>query len=159
MLPESFAATMKGKDAVISVLGNRSTKPTILYSKGIENIINEMQKNNVQRLLCVSAGALYTNSKMGLFIRLLTKVVLQRILKGIYADMRLMEKEIQQTNLDYTIVRPPMLKDKPSKGKYRVSINEHLTKPFSIARADLAHFMVNHIDDNKTFKSIVEVSY
>lgn len=159
MEKETFAKAMEGKDAVISALGNRSTKPTTLYSTGMKNIIASMQENGVKRIICITAGALYTNPKMGFFIRLLTKVVLQRILKEPYADMRLMEKEIQQTNLDYTIMRPPMLKDKPMKAKYRTAVNGHITRPFSIARADVAHYMLNHLDDRQTFKSIVEVSY
>jgi putative NADH-flavin reductase len=159
MQKETFAAAMKGKDAVVSALGNRSTKPTTLYSTGMKNIMEAMQANGVKRIICISAGALDTNPKMGFFIRLLTKAVLQRILKEPYADMRLMEKEIRQTDLDYTIMRPPMLKDKPPKRKYRIAVNGHITRPFSIARADLAHYMVNHVDDSQTFKSIVEISY
>jgi putative NADH-flavin reductase len=159
MQPESFAGAMKDKDAVISALGNRSTKPTRLYSTGMKNIIAAMQVNNIQRIICLSAGALDTNPKMGLLIRLLTKLVLQRILREPYADMRFMEAEIRHTNLDYTIIRPPMLRHKPMKGKYRVAVNGHLARPFSIARADLAHYMLHHIADSGIFRSTVEISY
>jgi len=155
----SFADAMAGQDAVISALGSRGIKPTRLYSKGISNILSAMSRHNITRIVCISAGALDINPKMGLFVRLLTRFVLQPILKEPYADLRLMEKEIQQAGSGYTIVRPPMLKDKKITGKYRVAVNDHIVRPFSIARADLAHFIVNHISDTETYRSIVEISY
>lgn len=118
-----------------------------------------MEENDVKRFICVSAGGLYTNDKMGFFISLLTKVALQPILKNVYDDMRLMEKEILESQLNYTIVRPPRLTNKLLTKKYRIAINDNLVKLFSIARADLAHLIVNHIDDISTFKSIIEVGY
>lgn len=158
--PDSFDGEMKDSNAVISALGTGTDiKPTKVYSVGIKNIITEMQKNNLKRLICVSAAALYTNPQMGLFVSLLTKLVLQPILKNVYADMRLMEKEIQKSTLDFTIVRPAMLKNKPLTGKYRTAINTNLRKPFSISRADLAHFMIKSVDNEETYRSIVEISY
>jgi len=159
MQPASFAGAMSGQDVVISALGSRSAKATTLYSTGIKNIIASMQENKVKRIICFSASALYTNPKMGLLVRLITTLILQRILKGPYADLRLMETTVQQSQLDYTIIRPPRLTNKPMKGKYRDAVNEHLGKAFVIARADLAHYMLNHMEDSLTFRSIVEIAY
>lgn len=159
MQPETFKEAVKGNDAVISALGTGSIKPTTLYSAGVKNIIAEMEKNNVQRLLCISAGGLDVNPKNNFLIRLLTKLLLQRILKEPYKDMCLMEKEVEQTGLNYTIIRPPRLKDAQLTGKYRVKINDNLENTSSIARADLAHYIVHHIEDRQIFKSIVHVSY
>lgn len=159
MMRETFSNVVHGQDIVISAIGSRNTKPTTLYSAGIKNIISTMQEHKIQRIICLSAGALYTNPQMGLFIRLLTRLVLQPILKEPYADMRLMETILQESALDYTIIRPPRLTNKPLTRKYRSVINDHLTRPFSITRADLAHYILNHLDDSRTFQSIAEISY
>ncbi|MDB5087525.1 MAG: family oxidoreductase [Mucilaginibacter sp.] len=156
----TFAPEMQGKDAVISCLGvGRSRAPTVLYSAGIENIISAMEMAGVNRLVCISAGALYVNNQMGFFIRILTKFVLQKILKEMYADMRLMEAIVGKSKLNWTIVRPPMLKDKPFTGIYRTAITEHIKSPFSIGRADLAHFMLSILGDSHTFGTKAELSY
>jgi hypothetical protein len=43
LLPATFANEIHGKEAVISCLGtDSSTKQTTVYSKGIQNIISEM---------------------------------------------------------------------------------------------------------------------
>ena len=155
----SIGEAMKGQDAVISAIGNRSTKPTTLYSDGIGNILTAMRQNNLQRLICISAGGLDVNPKASFFVRLLTKYVLQRILKEPYADLRSMETLVRKSGTHYTIVRPSRLLDKPVTGEYRATINSDITKPFSIARADVAHFIVNHIGDDATFRSVVAISY
>lgn len=156
----TFEKEIAGKEAVVSCLGASSnTKPTTLYSEGIKNIISAMNKAKVKRIVCISAGALYTNEEMGFFIRLLTKIVLQRILKNLYSDMRLMEAEIENSQLDWTIVRPPMLKNKPLTGKYRIAVNSHVRRPFSISRADLAQYMLSSIENSQTYKAKVEIAY
>jgi putative NADH-flavin reductase len=156
----TFESEMQGKDAVVSCLGvGRSREPTILYSAGIENIISAMEMAGVKRLVCISAGALYVNKQMGFFIRILAKLVLQKILKEMYADMRLMEAIVEKSKLNWTIVRPPMLKNKPFTGIYRTAITGHIKSPFSIGRADLAHFMLSIVGDSHTFASKAELSY
>lgn len=155
----SIGEAMKGQDVVISAIGNRSTKPTTLYSDGIGNILTAMRQNDLQRLICISAGGLDVNPKASFFVRLLTKYVLQRILKEPYADLRSMETLVRKSGTHYTIVRPSRLLDKPVTGEYRATINSDITKPFSIARADVAHFIVNHIGDDATFRSVVAISY
>jgi len=53
-----------------------------------------------------------------------------------------MENVFQKSGLDWTIVRPPRLTDKPRSGKYRV-LEGHLPRfGFTISRADVADFMV-----------------
>jgi putative NADH-flavin reductase len=156
----SFENEIMGKDAVISCLGSGGkTKPTIIYSKGIENIISAMEAYRVKRLICISAMGLTINDKMSLLGKILTKFVAQKIYKEPYIDMRLMENILEKTNLDWTIVRPPMLTNKSKKGIYKVGINEHISRPLRISRADLANYMLNSIDDAKTFKAKVEVAY
>jgi putative NADH-flavin reductase len=156
----TFERELVGAAAIISCLGSsRSKKPTQVYSEGLKNIISAMNRTGVQRLICVSAGALYINKEMGLVNRILVKLVLQPILKEPYADMRLMEKTVANTNLNWTIVRSPRLTNNALTGHYRVSISRPLRLPFSIARADLADYMLGIIDAPNTFRATVYIAY
>jgi len=158
--PSTFENEMIGKVAVISCLGTgKNLKPTTIYSAGIENIISAMNKANVKRIICLSAGALYTNSEMGFLIKMLAKLVVQNMLKNLYADMRVMEKKLQATTLNYSIIRPPMLSNKPFSGHYRTAVNTHIKRPFSISRADLAHYMISILNDADTYNSILEIAH
>ncbi len=156
--PATFDKVMQGKNAVLSAIGINSTKPTTVYSEGVLNIVKAMQKNGVQRIICVSASAVVTSPELSFPVRMMTKL-LQRILKNMYSDLLKMEQAVKETNLDWTVVRPPKLTNGRLKGKYRFAVNEWLPHCTSISRADLAHFMLQHSNDLNTYKSIIEVAY
>ncbi len=60
--------------------------------------------------------------------------------------------------LDWTIVRPPELKDKPYTGKYRTR-EEHLPLfGFSISRANVADFMLKAVENRSSIGKIVGIS-
>lgn len=158
--PMTFEKEIAGQDVVISCLGTgTSTKPTSVYSQGMENIISFMEKKGTKRLICITAGALEVNNDMGFLIRPFTKYILQRILKDVYADMALMETKIEVSQLDWTIMRPARLTNKDFSGKYRIAIDSHISWPFSIARADLAAYMLKSIKDQKTYYKKIEIAY
>ena len=73
--------------------------------------------------------------------------------------MLLMEEELRKSDLDWTVIRAPRLTNNKRTGKYRIAINEHLSNLSSISRADLADYIVTHLNDEKAFKATVEVSY
>ncbi|PUZ27667.1 Putative NADH-flavin reductase [Chitinophaga costaii] len=161
--PGSFSAYLEGKDAVISAIGVNGgfgkDKPTTLYSEGNRNVLNEMVKTGVDRAFFISASALEVSPVVPFFIRLLIKYVVQKLLKHMYEDLRRMEAIIKKSDINWTIIRPPQLTDKPATTKYRVAINAFLKNGLKLSRQDLAHFMIHHITHQKTYRSTVEIAY
>lgn len=76
-----------------------------------------------------------------------------------YADLGEMERRIKETGLAWTIIRPPQLSDKPVTGNYRVAINSFLRNCLKISRADVAHYMINNIDNERTYWATIEIGY
>ncbi|MBS1522685.1 MAG: SDR family oxidoreductase [Bacteroidetes bacterium] len=160
MYPESFEDYLEGKDAVISALGtNTINKPTILYSEGNKNLLKAMRKKGVMRAFFISASAIEISPVLPFYVRFAEKYIVQKILRHMYDDLRLMEKLIKETDTDWTIMRPPRLTDKPVTGKYRFAINSFLKNCLSISRADVAHFMINNINNEATYHTMIEISY
>ncbi len=157
--PGTYATHLTGKTAVISALGTKSTQPTTLYSGGNAILLQEMKKAGVERVFFISASAIVISPLQPLMVRWLTKYVLQKILRHTYADIRVMERLIKASDTSWTIVRPQRLTNRPATGHYRFAINEHLRNGFSISRADVAHFMINNLDNPETFNATVEVAY
>jgi putative NADH-flavin reductase len=157
--PITFEEAVKGKDAIISCLGSNRKEPTTVYSQGITNIDTAMGKAGIKRIVCISAVAVIVPSKSSFMIKFIVKNILQRLFKYIYADMLLMETVLSKSDLDWTVIRAPRLTNNKRTRKYRIAINEHLSKPSSISRADLADYIVTHLSDEKTFKAKVEVCY
>jgi len=157
--PESFESYLGNQDAVISALGEKKDIPTTLYSEGNRNLLNAMAKADVRRAFFISAQAIEISPAQPFFVRLATKYIVQKLFGHGYADQRIMEKLIKESDVDWTIMRPPRLIDKPVTGRYRVAINKFLKNCLSISRADVAHFMINNIKNEDTYKAIVEIAY
>lgn len=157
--PHTFEKSIAGKDAVISCLGIQKREPTTVYSEGVANIIRAMEMHAVKRIVCLSAGAAIVPPKGSFMTRLFIKNILQKLFSHLYSDMLMMEKILKLTDLNYTIVRAPWLRDAKHTRNYRTAINEHLSNPTKISRADLADYIVNHLRDEKTFKARIEISY
>lgn len=158
-LPKTFEKHLENKDAVVSALGENMNKPTTLYSDGNRNLLNAMKKMHVKRAFFISAAAIEVSPAQSFFIRLVTKFIVQKLFGHGYADQRVMEKLIKESGTDWTIMRPPRLINKSVSGNYRVAINTYLKNCLSISRADVAHFMVNSITNQATYKAIVEIAY
>ena len=75
------------------------------------------------------------------------------------ADQRIMEALIKKSYADWTIMRPPRLSNKPVTGRYRFAVNHFLKNCLSISRADVAHFMIDNINNTATYKGVVEIAY
>jgi putative NADH-flavin reductase len=153
--PASIAPLFVGQDAVVSAIGTESRGPTVLYSDGIGNILQAMQPAGARRLLCISATGLDPGP---LIQRWIAKAVLWRLLHGMYTDLVCMEERVKSSSVNWTIIRPPRLTDKPHTGRYVASHNQHLPSAWVISRADLADYIVKHLDDPATYRAWVEVA-
>jgi putative NADH-flavin reductase len=161
--PASFLPHLENQDAVISAIGVSGgfgkDKPTTLYSEGNRNVLDEMKKAGVTRAFFISASALDVSPVVPFFIRLIIRFVVQKLLKHMYEDLRRMESIIKKNDGNWTIMRPPELTDKPLTGEYRIAINSFLKNGLKLSRADLAHFMINNIANEATYKSTIEIAY
>jgi uncharacterized protein YbjT (DUF2867 family) len=129
-----------GADAVFSALGPRGAKTPGLLAAAASNIVAAMDKAGTERLICVSAAGAYITSDPD--SGWLVKLILPRILAKPFADVRQMEEVVRGSGLDWTLVRPARLVNKPGTGRYRVRPDYPPRGGRSIARADVAHFMV-----------------
>ena len=152
----SLAGAIRGHEAVVSALGAPDRRPTTVYSDGIAAILAEMCAGGVDRLLCLSASGLQPGP---LWQRVLAKPILWRVFKHSYTDLALMEARVRASGVRWTILRPPRFTDGPRTGRYDVAINRPLTHGSLIARADVADFIVRHLDDPSTFRGMVELAY
>ncbi|MDO6430776.1 NAD(P)H-binding protein [Flavitalea sp. BT771] len=163
MHPETFEKKIGPQDAVISALGVKGgvmgDKPTTLYSQGNANLLRLMKEKGIRRAYFISASAIEISPVMPFFARFAAKYILQKLLRHMYADQREMERLVKISGLDWTIIRPPRLTDKPVTGKYRFSINSFLKNCLSVSRADVAHFMIYNISNKDIIQATIEIGY
>lgn len=148
---------VKGQEAVISVLGNKTSqvfwKPNTIISEGLKNIISAMEKNKVKRLLFVSSfGA-------GEKIFWPEKMFIKIVLKNIFSDVYIQENFIKKSGLDWTIVRPARLVNEPKIGIYRAGEDLPIGLFSRISRAAVADFLLKNLPASDSFGKILTISY
>jgi len=134
-------------------------KPTTLYSEGALRVMEAMGRRGARRAFFISASAIEISPVLPAMVRWAAKNVLQRLLRHMYADLRVMESRVKESGLDWTIIRPPRLTNAAMGGRYRFAVNSFLPNCLSISRADVAHFVVHHAGDRGIFRGVVEVGY
>jgi putative NADH-flavin reductase len=153
--PATIENTVRGQDAVICTVGIPRSEPTVLYSQGVANVISAMRAAQVRRLLCLSASGLEPGPR---WQRVIARPLLWVMLKDMYTDLVRMETIVQNSDRDWTIVRPPRLTDDPPTGHYQTAINKHLSRGWKISRADLAAYMVVQANSHESSCGIVEIA-
>jgi putative NADH-flavin reductase len=155
--PAAISPTVDGADAVISAVGP-GTGASTLRQYSTRSIIEAMQKTRARRLLIVS-GSVVADEGESPFMRYLLKPLARRtFLRHVCADMRRAENEVHDSNLDWTIMRPPSLTGKPARGTYRTATDRNLPHGFSISRADLAACMLTLLDNPATVHRHVAIA-
>ena len=139
--------------------GTDTTKSLFEAQIAQRNIIQAMRTTGVRRLVAVSAAPLSGDDGDTLPSRLLLTPLLWALLRPVYADMARMEDEIRQSGLDWTIVRPPRLTDKPPTGHYRMALNRSVRGGYTISRADLAAAILTLLDDPTARHAAIGIGY
>lgn len=158
MDPVAIAPAIAGCDAVVSALGPHGARvPTSVSTDGTTSIVKAMRDADVQRLVVVSAAGIVTDGD-GPVTRFVVKPILQRALRHPFDDTRRMEVVVRESGLDWTIVRPPRLIDRPHTGRYRSSIDLNVRRGFQISRADLADALLHCLTQHETVGAAVSVA-
>lgn len=84
-------------------------------------------------------------------------VVLRLAATNVVADMRRMVELVRASELDWTVVRVPMLTDGPAAGRWRVGMVGQGTGP-RLSRTDLAAFLLTQLDDRAHLRASPVVS-
>ena len=158
MDPDAIAAPVAGADAVLTAVGPRGTGPTTVIQDSVRSIVAAMQKTGGRRLLALS-GSVVADDGESAYLRYLLKPLARRtFLRHVCADMRAGESELEASDLDWTIMRPPRLTSKPATGTYRTAIGRNLPNGLTVTRADLAACMLSVIGDPATIRRHVAIA-
>ncbi|WP_116046015.1 NAD(P)-dependent oxidoreductase [Amycolatopsis palatopharyngis] len=150
-------AAIEGQDAVLSALA-ASRKQGEIATAGVRGMLAAMATTGVRRLLVVSAAPLGPLPKGETLAGRLAIPLVRTIFRDVYADLRVMEKEVERSDTDWTIVRPPRLLDTPRTGDHRRAFGGAVAGGHSISRADLANAMLEMITETEPVRQIVGVS-
>jgi putative NADH-flavin reductase len=163
----SVSQTIEGADAVLSALGAKSLKKEDVLERAVPQIVAAMQKSlsetrPVRRIIVLgSAGALPTAlDKQPAWRRwIVQNIVYNTFLKWPVASQISQWNDLSHSNLDWTMVMPPMLTNAPARGTYRIDGDALPPNGSRISRADVADFMMQQIDNPQWIRKGVYISW
>jgi len=158
---EQVDAAVAGQDAVICVLGVRPTVQAPVCSTGTEHIVAAMQKAGVKRFICQSAFVVAALDGERREVPWVLPIALSFSpkTKTMFADKVRQEQIVQQSELDWIIVRPARLTDGPKTGAYKSGAPMSIGLNSKITRADVADFILKQVSDNSYLHKVPRLSY
>ena len=147
---DTIRNALQDVDVVIQTLGvdfapRLIFEGTSLFSQSTRVLVDAMKAAGVKRLVSVTGlGAGESRGHGGL---LYDAVVFPLLLKRVYDDKDVQEWIIRSSGLDWTIVRPGLLTNRPATGRYRVLTASKDWRFGAISRTDVADFLVGQVDD------------
>jgi putative NADH-flavin reductase len=159
---DAIAKTVEGAEAVFSALGARSLGEDHTIERGVPLIVEAMKRAGVSRIIALgSAGALDSSlDKQPAWRRwIVQNIVYNTFLKWPVAAQVAQYRILSASQLDWTMVMPPMLTNGPGRGSYRIDGDALPPGASHISRADVAEFMFQQLTSSEWSRRGVYISW
>jgi len=145
---KDVARALDGIDVVVQALGVPQSldfifSPVTLFSHATRILLQAMKEAKIRKLVAVTgfgAGSSYNA------INFLQKPAFNLIFRNAYDDKSTQETLIAESDLDWLIVRPGVLVNLSTTGKYTVLTRPNEWRNGIVARADVADFIIKRIE-------------
>lgn len=136
---------LKGRDTVVSALGTPASpfREVTLLSTATRGLVNAMQTEQVSRLVCITGLGAGDSAGHGGFV--FDHLIFPLLLRKVYADKNRQEAIVRDSGLDWVLVRPTILNDKPGRGAVRALTDLSGFHGGAIAREDVASFVLDQV--------------
>lgn len=150
-----IAEAAAGADAVVVTVGGAKGKDRN-RTDVTESVIAALEEAGPKRLIIQSSlGAGDSAQQLPKLLEFITPKLLAKPL----ADHNAQEEAVKASQLQWTIVRPTGLKDKPSNGNFKaLTVDQEGTLTGSVPRADVARFILQALDDDSTIGKAYGIS-
>lgn len=138
---ESVTAALSDQDIVINAIGSGTLRRNTVETDTTRIVLDALRLTRVTRYIAISSGMVAPVSFV--FDRIIKPV----IFRNLYREHIEREALIRATNLDWTIIRPSRLVDRPARG-YVESTTVRPSGPITISRSDVADFISKVVAQN-----------
>jgi uncharacterized protein len=147
---------IKGCDAVLSAIGGSADGTDKTRTLGIKNIIKQMQKAGVKRIIGIGGLGVLNADENSLLV---DKEDYPPEYKAVGFEHKKAFELLNESGLDWTFVCPPNIINQGPTGSYVTNAN-YPPEPnnYKINAGDLAMFMLNELEKNEYVKQRVGIS-
>lgn len=154
---EDVERAVAGADVVLSALGQVKESPKDLLTVATSYIVTAMQKHGVRRLISLTGAGVPAPQDRPKLINHLIKLALVTLSGDLLRDAEAHAEIIRGSNLEWVIVRGPMLTEGERTGQYRVGwvgVNTGARIP----RGDVADFMLKQVNSSAYLRQAPMIS-
>ncbi|HEY8334183.1 MAG TPA: SDR family oxidoreductase [Tardiphaga sp.] len=136
---------LKGRTAVVSALGTPASpfRQVTLLSTATRALVSAMKAEHVSRLVCITGMGAGDSARHGGFV--FDRLIFPLLLRRVYADKDRQETIVRGSGLDWTLVRPSVLNDKPGRNTLQAITDLSGFHGGTIAREDVAGFVLDQL--------------
>lgn len=144
--PKVLREALRGRDAVVRALGTPASpfREMTLLSEVTRTLVGAMRDEGVARLVAVTGIGAGDSRGHGGFA--FDRLILPLLLRHVYADKDCQEDIVRQSGLDWVLVRPTVLSNKPGRGAVRALVDLAGFHGGSVAREDVARFVLDQVE-------------
>ena len=147
-----LAEALPGNDAVLSVLGTRGLGATSVLVDSSRATIAAMSQAGVRRLVILSSALLDSH------IGLINRIVSRTILRHFSSDQRAMEKVVTESNLDWTVLRPPRMTDSAPDGQSTAMLGDPPdSSGMTITKEEVARVILDTVENRRYVRKLVHI--
>jgi len=150
-----LGSAMAGQHAVIDTIGGKTPYLNTDLERNVARaILAAMKQHAVRRLIVVSALGVGDSKHQGGFM--FEHLVLPTFLRGSTRDKAATEQIVRESGVDFVLVRPAVLTDRPATGSVRVVVGREQAR--KITRADVAQFIVDQLQSDAYLGQAVTIA-
>lgn len=147
---------IKGCDAVLSAIGGSPDGTDKTRTLGMKNIIKQMQKDGVKRIISIGGLGVLNADENSLLV---DKEDYPPEYKAVGLEHKKAFELLNESGLDWTFVCPPNIINQGPTGSYTTKANYPPEEnKYKINAGDLAMFMLNELGKNEYVKQRVGIS-
>ncbi|MDF2118683.1 SDR family oxidoreductase [Roseiarcaceae bacterium H3SJ34-1] len=139
---------LQGRDAVVSALGTPASpfREVTLLSSATRALVSAMKAEQVLRLVCITGIGAGDSAGHGGF--LFDNLIFPLLLRKVYADKDRQEAIVRDSGLDWILVRPSVLNNKPGRDAIRALTDLSSFHGGTISRSNVASFILDQLRDD-----------
>jgi len=145
---KALRQALQGRDAVISALGTPASpfREVTLLSSATRALVRAMKAEQVSRLVSITGMGAGESAGHGGFV--FDHLIFPLLLRKVYADKNRQETIVRDSGLDWVLVRPSVLNNKPGRDTMRALTDLSSFHGGTISRADVAAFVLDQVGDD-----------
>jgi putative NADH-flavin reductase len=144
---DGIEEAVEGADAVVSVLGQSKEGPDDLLTVAGDHVVAAMHDAGIERFVTLVGAGVREAGETVSFSGKVVGTVLKLVASEALADAEAHVERVRASDLQWTVVRAPRLTDGEGSGEYRAG---DISLGFeSVARADVARFMLDVVEDDQ----------